>query len=121
MKICTTLGILVTLLAIAGAAQAGTAATGPLQGNTFICNVENVGNSVIQNLTIDILNSSNGDVIQTETCAAVEPDHECVASVSLGVDAARAFCRVTSTAAASQIRGNLVVELGSTVLVLDMR
>ena len=110
------LGVLVLLLA--GSAHAGTLAAGPAQGDTFICNVVNLG-PVTQSVRVDIINSFNADVLESETCDTVEPNTECVAF--LNTDTVRAFCRVTSSAAANQLRGNLVVVLGVSDFSFDLR
>ena len=120
MKICMILGVLVTFLAIGGAADAGTLGSGSVQSDLFICSVVNLGANVIQSLTIQILNAQNGDSLATETCVALEPNTECFLRLDLTPDAARAFCRVDSTAAASQIRGSLLVSSGG-IVVLDVR
>ena len=108
------------LLVLAGSAQAGgTLAAGPAQGDTFICNVVNVG-PVTQSIRVDIINSFNGDVLESETCDTVEPNTECVAFLS-DPSVVRAFCRVTSGAAATLLRGNLVVVLGVSDFSFDLR
>jgi hypothetical protein len=121
VKIPTPLGVLVILLAIAGSARAGTIASGPAQGEDFICSAVNVGPSVIPRVTIEIVQSGDGALLQTDTCDAVEPDHECVSALFQDpVDVTRAFCRVTSPAATSHLRGNLLVVLGDAFF-LDLR
>jgi hypothetical protein len=111
MKILMSLSA-VLLLVLAGSAQAGTLAAGPMQGDTFLCNVVNVGP--------DIINSFNGDVLESEACDTVEPNTECVAFLS-DPGVIRAFCRVTSSAAATLLRGNLVVGLGLSEFSFDLR
>ena len=119
-RILVTLGLLLLVLLLqAGSARAGTLAAGPMQGDFFLCNVVNLG-PVAQSIRVDILNSSNGDVLASETCDAVEPNTECVAFLS-DPDVLRAFCRVTSSAAATLLRGNLVVGLGLSEFSFDLR
>jgi hypothetical protein len=123
MKIIwTTLTILVALLVAAATAQAGTAFTGPLQGQTFICSIVNVGDSAIKSVTIDITNSGTGQTLATNTCTDLAPSLECRTRLDIpGGNAAIAFCGVTATDSATNLRGNLVVILGANVFVLDLR
>ena len=106
------------LLVFAGSAEAGTLAAGPMQGDTFLCNVVNLG-PVTQSVRVDIVNSFNAEVLESETCDTVEPNTECLAL--LNTDTVRAFCRVTSSAAATHLRGNLVVVLGLSDFSFDLR
>ena len=106
MKLFTTVGILVTFFVGAGAVEAYTLASGPLQSDTFLCDIVNVGPSTIPSVRLEIVNSFTADVLESKTCTNVEPNTECVVSFQYN-NAVRAFCAVSATASANQLRGSL--------------
>ena len=106
MKICATLAIAAAVFG-ADAADAGTLASGPLQSDTFLCDIVNVGPKPIRSVTLDIINSFTAQVLESETCTDVQPNTECVVFFQVPQDALRAFCAVTVTGSANGLRGSL--------------
>jgi hypothetical protein len=109
-------------LALCSPAQAAsTLATAPVQADTFVCTAVNVGSGTIRSVTIDVVNSGNGLIVQTGTCSDVAPNRECVTSVPTMINPVRAYCRITPSAAVKSVRGNLISFLGSSELIQDAR
>ena len=95
-------------LAMSGAAHAGTLTTGPLlpdfgTSSQVRCEAVNVGTTPVT-ITIDIINTNNGLVGQTNTCTNVAPDHGCGTAL---LSSFGGFCRITTTGSTKRLRGSL--------------
>ena len=118
MKMIGTVAILTMFLPVTARAAA-LLTTGPIQASTFICSAINVGTKPIKSITIEIVNSGTGAVLDTTTCSAVAPNVECVKALSTATT--RAFCRISSSSTTKNVRGNLLSVLSGAVIVQDAR
>ena len=116
MKVSITSLVAVLTLAMSGAAHAGTLTTGPLlpdfgANSQVRCEAVNVGTTPVT-ITIDIINTNNGLVGQTNTCTNVAPDHGCGTAL---LSSFGGFCRITTTGSTKRLRGSLQTRTGSNV------
>lgn len=116
MKVSTTFLVTVVTLAMTGIADAGTLTTGPLlpdfgANSQVRCEAVNVGTTPVT-ITIDIINTSNGLVGETNTCTNVGPDHGCGTAL---LSPFGGFCRITTAGSTKRIRGSLQTRTGGNV------
>ncbi|HZR79845.1 MAG TPA: hypothetical protein VFD92_02025 [Candidatus Binatia bacterium] len=116
MKVQILFLVTVFTLAMGGAAHAGTLTTGPLlpdfgTGSQVRCEAVNVG-TIPVTITIDIINTNNGLVGETNTCSNVGPDHGCGTALASPFGG---FCRITTTGSTKKIRGSLQTRTGGNV------
>lgn len=109
--------VAVASLALGGAAHAGTLTTAPLlpdfgANSQVRCEAVNVGPSPVATITIDIINTNNGLVGETNTCTNVAPNEGCGTAL---LSPFGGFCRITFTGSAKRIRGSLQTRTGGNV------
>ena len=117
MKVPVTFLVTVFSLAMSGAAHAGVLTTATLlpdfgANSQVRCEAVNVGPIPVASITIDIINTNNGLVGETNTCTSVAPDHGCGTAL---LSPFGGFCRITFTGSARRIRGSLQTRTGGNV------
>ena len=116
MKVPITFLVTVFALAMSGAAHAGTLTTASLlpdfgANSQVRCEAVNVGTTPVT-ITIDIINTNNGLVGSTNTCANVALDHGCGTAL---LSPFGGFCRITTTGSTKRLRGSLQTRTGGNV------
>lgn len=116
MKIPMTFVVAVCTLAMSGAAHAGTLTTAPLlpdfgASSQVRCEAVNVGTTPVT-ITIDIINTNNGVVGETNTCINVAQNRGCGTAL---LSPFGGFCRITTTGSTKRIRGSIQTRTGGNV------
>ena len=119
MRTRTVTVIAALVLSAAAGVEAGTLTSGSIQGETFICRAVNVGSKDINSVTVDIVNSGTGLVAATQTCPDVAANRECFRIFPTSTIVA--FCRITSSGGARNIRATFLGASGTTSHIIEPR